>query len=86
MSGSMVGFMTYLLNIAPSLNRATYIGFMNTMLFPVSFVPVLGGALVPLIHYEGVFAISVGMGILSFLITMQLEEIIRSDDDVDTKP
>ena len=86
MSGSMVGFMTYLLNIAPSMSRATYIGFMNTVLLPVSFVPVLGGALVPLIHYEGIFAISVGMGILAYFITMQLEEVIRSDDDVDTKP
>ena len=82
MSGSMVGFMTYLLNIAPSMSRSTYIGFMNTMLFPVSFVSVLGGALVPLIHHEGVFAISVGMGVLTFFVTMRLEEVIRSDDDV----
>ena len=82
MSGSMVGFMTYLLNIAPSMSRATYIGFMNTMLLPVSFVPVLGGALVPLIYHEGVFAISVGVGVLTFFITMRLEEVIRSDDDV----
>jgi len=78
----MVGFMTYMLNISPSLNRPTYIGFMNTILFPVSFVPVLGGALVSLISYEGVFAISIGMGLLAFFMATRLEEIIRSDEEI----
>jgi MFS family permease len=82
-AGTMVGFMTYMLNIAPSLSRPTYIGFMNTLLFPFGFVPVLGGALVSLIAYEGVFAISVAMGVLAFIMTMRLEEVVRSDSDED---
>ncbi len=81
-SGSMVGFMTYMLNISPSLNRPTYIGFMNTILFPVSFVPVLGGVLVSLISYEGVFAISIGMGLLAFFMATRLEEVIRLDEEI----
>ena len=48
----MVGFMAYMLNIAPPRNRPTYIGFMNTLLMPVSFAPVLGGILAPHIGYR----------------------------------
>ena len=46
MSGMMVGFMTYMINIAPPRIRPTYIGFMNTILFPFGFMPVIAGKLI----------------------------------------
>ena len=46
MSGMMVGFMTYMINIAPPRVRPTYLGFMNTILFPCGFMPVLAGKMV----------------------------------------
>ena len=81
MSGMMVGFMTYSLNLAPSLSRPTYLGFMNTVLFPISFVPVLGGILVKPLGYEGVFAISLGMGILAWFMAIRLEDVIRTEEE-----
>ena len=80
-NGVMVGFMTYMLNMSPGLSRPTYIGFMNTVLVVVSFVPMIGGLLVPLIGYEGIFAISIISGGVALLMACRLEEVIRSDDE-----
>ena len=80
MSGMMVGFMTYMINLAPPLIRPTYLGFMNTVLFPFGFMPVVAGKLVGLISYEGIFAIAVGMGILGFLTATRLEDISYEED------
>jgi len=77
----MVGFMTYMLNMSPGLSRPTYIGFMNTVLVLVSFVPMTGGLLVPLIGYEGIFMISIVSGGVALLTAYRLEEIIRSDNE-----
>ena len=79
MSGSSIGFMAYLLNIAPSLNRPSYVGFMNTVLFPFSFMPMLAGQLIEFVGYAGMFAVSIGMGLLGFITTTQLEEIHQED-------
>ena len=92
-SGTMVGYMTYMINIAPPLNRPTYLGFMNTILVPLSFVAVLAGALVSGIHYEGIFftidlpgidyegifAICVGMGLLAFFMATRLEDVFHDE-------
>ena len=77
-NGVMVGFMTYMLNISPELSRPTYIGFMNTILVLVSFVPAIGGLLVPFIGYTGLFTISIISGGAALFMACKLEEIIRS--------
>ncbi len=79
-NGMMVGFMAYMLNIAPPRNRPSYIGFMNTLLMPVSFAPLLGGVMAPHIGYRWLFAISVGICIIAFRIATRLEEIMHEDE------
>ena len=79
MSGSSIGFMAYLLNIAPSLQRPSYIGFMNTILFPFSFMPVIAGQLVGFIEYEGIYLIAVGMALVAFITATRLEEVYHED-------
>ncbi|MCZ6680215.1 MAG: MFS transporter [Candidatus Poribacteria bacterium] len=81
MNGMMVGFMTYMINIAPPRVRPTYLGFMNTLLFPIGFMPVVAGNLVGLIGYEGVFAISLGMGLFAFLISTRLEDVYYEEEE-----
>lgn len=86
-NGMMVGFMTYMLNVAPPITRPSYLGFMNTLLFPFSFVTVLGGVIVSRLGYQGVFAISLGLSFLAFTMTTRLEEVfykeeIQSDDEI----
>ena len=79
-NGMMVGFMAYMLNIAPPRNRPSYIGFMNTLLMPVSFAPLLAGFLAPYIGYRWLFAVSVGICLAAFRIGLGLQEIMHEDE------
>jgi MFS family permease len=93
-NGVMVGFMTYMLNLAPPKIRPTYLGFLNTLLFPFSFLPVLAGKLVkgfavnalffsvpiPGIDYEGVFVVSLIAGMCAFLMSRQLKDVYHPED------
>lgn len=84
-NGMMVGFMAYMLNIAPPRSRASYIGFMNTLLFPVGFAPVAGGILAPYIGYRWLFAISVGICLAAFRTAIGLQEIMHENETVETR-
>ncbi|MDE0299067.1 MAG: MFS transporter [Candidatus Poribacteria bacterium] len=79
-SGMWVGFMAYLLNIAPPLSRPTYLGFMNTILFPMSFAPLLGGVLVNIVDFGGLFLMSVACGVLALMVTKRLDEDVYEED------
>ncbi len=79
-NGMMVGFMAYMLNIAPPRSRPSYIGFMNTILLPVSFAPVIGGILAPYIGYRWLFAITIGLCLIAFRIATGLQEIMHKEE------
>ena len=79
-NGMMVGFMAYMLNIAPPRSRPSYIGFMNTLLVPASFAPTLGGLLVKLIGYRWLFAVCFGICLVAFRIATGLQEIMHEDE------
>ena len=79
-NGMMVGFMAYMLNIAPPRNRPSYIGFMNTLLIPVGFGPLLAGFLAPHIGYRWLFAISIGICFAAFRVGLKLEEIMHENE------
>jgi len=74
-SGRGIGYMTYTLNLAPSINRPTYLGFLNTMMFPMSFVPVLGGLLLKIMPYEAVFVLSSIISIVTVYFAVKLSEV-----------
>ena len=56
-----------LLAIAPADRRATYIGFLNTVLGIVIFAPVPGGALADVVGFEVLFAVSALFCLLAIL-------------------
>ena len=80
-NGMMVGFMSYMLNIAPPRHRPSYIGFMNTVLLPASFAPFIGGILAPHIGYRWLFAISIGLCLIAFRIATGLQEIMHEEEE-----
>ncbi len=82
-NGVMVGFMSYMLNIAPPRSRPSYIGFMNTLLLPTSFAPVLGGLLVSLIGHRMLFIICFGICLVAFGIGTGLQEIMHDDEFIE---
>lgn len=63
---------TYLLEIVPADERPSYLGLANTLLGLATFVPVLGGALVPLIGYLGTFVIGLIFALLALLAARRL--------------
>ena len=75
-----IGYMTYSLNLAPSLSRPTYLGFLNTLMFPMSFVPVLSGWLSKAISYESIFIISIIASVLTIYFALSLSNVDERDD------
>lgn len=71
-SGIGIANITYALDLAPSKSRPTYLGFINTMIFPISFVPILAGYLIKIISYETMFIISAGMSAIAVYFASKL--------------
>ena len=79
-TGRGIGYMTYSLNVAPSKSRPTYLGFLNTAMLPVSFVPVLTGALLKLMPYEVVFGLSSFISLIAMCFGFRLSNVDEKDD------
>ncbi len=72
LSGIGIANITYTLDLAPSKSRPTYLGFINTMMFPISFVPMLAGFLIKIISYETMFLISAGISAIAVYFASKL--------------
>ena len=73
-SGFMISRMNYLLEIAPEEYRPSYIAFMNVMLAPTAFFPVLGGLIVEKFSFQASFYISFLLGLISLYCAYKLGE------------
>ncbi|RKY61076.1 MAG: hypothetical protein DRP95_03365, partial [Candidatus Latescibacterota bacterium] len=62
----------YLLEIAPSQVRPTYVGFINTFAAPLTFVPLLAGWAIRYISYPSLFLISAVFGLASASVALSL--------------
>ncbi len=56
-NGRIVGFQSALLELAPAEHRATYAGVNALLLLPLSFLPLIAGALLRVIPYWGLFGV-----------------------------
>ncbi|HID92643.1 MAG TPA: MFS transporter [bacterium (Candidatus Stahlbacteria)] len=66
LTGVFVGYQSALLDIAPPMKRPTYVGFMNTMVAPSLFLPLIGGAIIQLTSYKFLFFISLIAAVVAF--------------------
>lgn len=69
--GLWVGFPNALLDISPKEKRPTYVGFMNTMMAPVLFLPTLGGLLIDYISFKILFTFALLASIFAFFFAMK---------------
>jgi len=69
--GTWLGFPNALLDIAPDKKRPTYVGFMNTMIAPALFLPIVGGILIDKYSFYIVFIISFLASIFAFFFSMK---------------
>jgi MFS family permease len=56
-----------LLAIAPAASRATYVGFLNTVLGFVSVLAVIGGLIVDTVGYIWLFAVAIVFAVLALV-------------------
>jgi MFS family permease len=74
MSGSMMGFSNYLLELAPEKERPLYVGLGNTLSAPGLMAPLLGGWLASVWSYEGTFALGAVVGVASLVASFRLQD------------
>ena len=82
--GSGIAGSTYLLEIAPEAERATYCGIANTAMGAATFVPVLGGLLLAWLgnSYPPLFALGIGFSAIAWLATLRLREVREVRDEL----
>ena len=73
-SGIWIGYPNFLIDISPENRRPTYIGFMNTLIAPILFLPTLGGGIVELFSYETLFTLSFLAACIALLFASRLKE------------
>ena len=74
MFGEIIGYTSFVINIAPEGRRPTYIGLMNTAMGLAAVAPALGGVLADLFGFPVVFAVSLVMVVAAFLLTARLRD------------
>lgn len=73
-SGVWVGIFNYLLKIAPEEKRPLYIGLLNTVTAPTTFLPILGGFLINRFNYTFLFVFTFAFVLSGFLISFTMKE------------
>ncbi|MHC2994511.1 MAG: MFS transporter [Candidatus Atribacteria bacterium] len=73
-SGKLIGKTNYLLDMATSRDRPTYISLTGTLNFPVSLFPLIGGLIVQHISYEILFLITGIFILFGFILSFGLKE------------
>ena len=73
-SGSMIGNMNFLLEIAPADNRPLYVGFTNTIMGVALLAASVGGLIVDLVGFTVLFSLALAFYALALLSTLRLQE------------
>jgi MFS family permease len=74
-SGVWVGIFNYLLKIAPEEKRPLYIGLLNTLTAPTTFLPLLGGVIIQFLSYVHLFVITALLVFSSVVAARALREL-----------
>jgi len=73
-AGREIGKINYLLDIAPSRDRPTYLSVTGTLIFPVSLFPLIGGLIAQYMSYEILFLVTAIFILLGFILSFGLKE------------
>jgi MFS family permease len=73
-SSGILGFINYVLELAPPRERVTYVGLTNTLSGVLLFAPLIGAAVIQLTSYTGMFLLVVAVLAVSLVISRQLIE------------
>ncbi len=72
-SGSGIGFVNYVLEIAPEPSRPTYVALSGTLNGLLALLPIVGGWVVDVASYRLAFFIALGVGAVAVGVSMKLK-------------
>jgi MFS family permease len=72
--GVMIAAMTYLIEVSPEAERATYLGVANTILGIGAFLPLLGSGMIVTLGYQATFGIGAILAITAVVVLTRLRE------------
>jgi Na+/melibiose symporter-like transporter len=70
---SLIGFLNYLMEIAPEGQHSAYVGTMNTMLWPLTLMGIVGGWLLEITSYTVLFGVTSAFVVAGFLISLGMK-------------
>ncbi len=73
-SSGILGFINYVLELAPPQERVTYVGLTNTLSGILAIAPIVGAAVIQSVSYTGMFVLVIVLLLISLLISAQLIE------------
>ncbi|MBI5879977.1 MAG: MFS transporter [Chloroflexi bacterium] len=73
-SSGILGFINYVLELAPPQERVTYVGLTNTLSGVLALAPLIGAALVDAVSYTGMFIVVVAVLAVSLMLTVPIVE------------
>jgi MFS family permease len=79
-SGVWMGFINYVLEIAPDSVRPLFLGLAATLSAPAVVAPLLGGLLLKIVSYETLFGIACGVAVASLLYVRTLDHPHRLEE------
>lgn len=82
-SGSGIGFVNYVLEIAPEPQRPTYIALNGTLNGLFALLPIAGGWVVDITSYHVAFWISLGIAVAALLLSVRLKCLRSSAPPLD---
>jgi len=74
MAGGVIGYTNFLLDIAPSKDRPTYISLNGTLTVPVMIFPLIGGILIQYISYKFLLIVTIIIVLIGSILSLWLRE------------
>lgn len=74
-SGLDLGYMNYLLQIAPEEGRPIYLGFFNTVVGPTIFLSAVGGLIIQLSSFAFLYALLFALSLVAIYLSLSLENM-----------
>jgi MFS family permease len=72
-SGLDLGYLNYLLEIAPEEKRPIYLGFFNTVVGPTTFLSAVGGLIIQMTSFAFLYVLLLVLSVLAIFLSFSLE-------------
>ena len=74
-SGLDMGYLNYLLEIAPEEKRPIYLGFLNTVIGPTIFLSAVGGLIIQVSSFAFLYALVLALSLVAILFSLRLKNM-----------